>query len=204
MYTITYSTKRGKNDAQCHYPNLEFSAHEILSASGNFLSVVIKEFQLYLTQTGQKIPSYEECAYELLMLGTLWRIYENEASKSGKSPLNHEKFPLESFIKPVENFLNKAVFKKRNSYANSTSPELNLENLDKLLYRLETSTELKQLQIWREFLNTQEPENVADYLRNILIFADWFKKSSKILIGDSGHQEFLQHLRLMENDICNR
>lgn len=88
--------------------------------------------------------------------------------------------------------------------------ELSVENLDKLMKWLEATgefnPELKQFNIWKEFFTTQEPHEFSDYLRNILIFADWFKKSSKLVIKNytSSVEKFLYYLKLMEYEISSR
>lgn len=195
MFTITYSSKGCQNGFEDLYITVESLTDEVLNISRNFIKDIIEGFQVYHTIKDKEIHSHAEYFYELLMLGTLWRMYSNKMSKFGKKP----------------KLLSRMFFnnEKKDSHSNY-SPEYNLKNLDNLLQYLketdEFNKELKHLQIWKEFLSFQKPQKIEEHLRNIIIFADWFKTSSKILIGNytKNNKRFLYYLRLIGSEITSR
>jgi hypothetical protein len=220
MYTVTYSTNRGRNYSDNQFQMVNSLADEMIKASDDFLGGIITEYQNYLTHKQAPIKSYEEYAYELLFLGVLWRTYYSQASKSGKrmqsilNPLNlNKKRELSDYLKkPVENILSKYHFtdETREGYSDSDKSQYNLQNLIELLDELESTGQFKQdlmqLQNWMEFLNFQGPEKVVINLRNICIFADWFKSSSKLVIGDckSNPKRYFNNVKLIGFEISDR
>ncbi|MCE5213282.1 MAG: hypothetical protein LLF83_00990 [Methanobacterium sp.] len=190
MYTITYSSKRfGYDDLKI---TVNSFTDEVLDNSKNFIDEILEEFQIQNNTINAKNQS--EYIYELLMLGTLWRMYDNKA-------VSYEKTPPK--------FLSK-IFSPTNKKISPKKLEYNKKNLDKLFHWLESTgefkRELKHLKIWKEFLKFQKPQKLMEYLRKIIIFADWFKTSSKYIIGSysSNERNFLYYLRLMGSEISNR
>lgn len=222
MDTITYSLKGGQEGSKDHhdqnYEDLKTFTAEVLNVSRRFVGTIMGEFQEDIRQNSKiqnsevrnseiknEVDSYEKYAFELLMLGTLWRIHAGRACRSVE---NRQKIMtgLRLFA-----MLSKHSIQGKNSKNMSSYPlELNVENLDKLLKFLEATgefgEELKRFKVWREFLIVQEPEKISEYLRNILIFADWFKKCSKLRIANYSHSEkkFLNYLKLMGCEISGR
>ena len=196
MFTITYSSKRNCPDNLQRLDDLQINAgsftNEVIDISRNFIDDIIEEFQI---QRNTNNPlNQEKYIYELLLLGTLWRMYGAYPVSSGKKQ---------------NKFLSK-IFSPTNKKTTSKNLEYNQRNLDKLFIWLESTgefkKELKQLKIWIEFLKFQNPQKFKEYLRKIIIFADWFKSSSKYLIGSysSNERNFLYYLRLMGSEISNR
>jgi hypothetical protein len=190
MYTITYSSKKNSlNDLKITASSF---TNEIIDISGNFIEDIIEEFQIQ--KNHKDTLNQEKHIYELLLLGTLWRMY-------GDNPVSSDK--------KQNKFLTK-IFSSTNKKNISKNLDYNQKNLDKLFLYLESSgefkKELKQLEVWKEFLIFQKPPKFLEYLRKIIIFADWFKSSSKYLIGNysSSERNFLYYLRLVGSEISNR
>ena len=55
-----------------------------------------------------------------------------------------------------------------------------------------------------DFFATQNQKKVREHLRNMIIFADWFKKSIKTVTGNCTSKELLYYLRIMEIEVSNR
>ena len=195
MYTVTYSIKRF-NENNYELQIIESFADEVLKSSGNFIKELLEEYQSYLSQHGHKFQTSKKNVYEILLLGTLWRIYYN------KTPITNKKHSLSWKI--FKN-INRKGTDSRNEYSN-----YNQENLKKLFKYLETTNEFEpefnQLKYLKDFLKTLHPYKISKFLRDTIIFADWFKTSSKYTIGESttNGEKFLYYIRSMGIEIINR
>jgi hypothetical protein len=193
MHTITYSNKLGFNDYNYEHQIIESFADEVLRASGNFIKELLEEFQTYQNQQDLKFQTNTNNVYEMLLLGTLWRIYYN------KTPMINKKHTLSWRI--FKN-INRRGTDSRNEYSN-----YNLENLNKLFNYLESINEFKQefnqLKFLKKFFETLTQYKVSKFLRDAVIFADWFKTCSKFTIGEStaNREKFLYYIRLMGIEI---
>lgn len=197
MYTMTYPSIGSQEDLD--YPKLTVKSFsgDVLDTSEDFIKDLLEDFQLQCSQYGAEKYSLGEYVYGLLMLGTLWRIYYNKITPPTGKP---------------KKILSKLF---AHNQQKETSPpnvplKYNRQNLEKLFQWLESNgefkPELKQLLIWKEFLGKQKSHKLNEYLRSIIIFADWFKTSSKYLLGNYTRSEkrFLYYLRLMGSEISNR
>lgn len=193
MYTIIHPFKVGQ-EIDDQFRIMKKFTDEVLMASENFIMETIEEFQLYLLQKDLvKLQLTERYVYELLFLGTMWRIYHLNASR--KNPL----IDLFSIIDSS----------RKRGFSNSNLPEYTVENLNELLNRMERAGEFKQelnqFQMWKEFFQNQDPEKVHQHIRSIVIFADWFKSCSKLVMGESKPEErnLLYYVRLVGFEISN-
>jgi uncharacterized protein len=222
MEPITYSLKLNQKDSTKYYEDISTFTDDVLSVSESFLTPIIEKFQFHLEKRGEKVPPYEECAFELLMPGTLWRTYGGRASQLSDEPqrllanlanLRRKNESLKPYIDPLRGVMATIFLSGENE--NAYFPRLNIKSLDKLLKWLEATGEFKEesehLQIWKDFLSLEESQKVTEYLKDILIFADWFKKTSKVFIGDytSNVDKFLsdrhsEHLWQEDVIFCGR
>jgi len=195
MYTVTHSIGRGFNDSSYEHQIIKSFADEVLKSSGKFIKELLEEFQIYQNQQNLKFQSKTDNIYQILLLGTLWRIYYN------KSTTIRKKHSYWRIFQKSE----KRIDDSRNEYSN-----YNQENLNELFNYLESikefKQELNQLKILEKFLNNQLSHKVFKFLRDAIIFADWFKTSCKYTIGESNTNKIklLYYIRLMGIEINNR
>lgn len=190
MDKITYTFK---SEHSVYNKTIEAFTDDVLNISENFLSEIIKEFQTYQRSILDKdSSSYEANVLELLLLGTFWRLYgSNATSLNGKIQslmvnlieLKGNNKSFKPLVKPIHHLLSKLFLYRINE--NIDSLELNLDSLNKLFNWLYATGEfeyiLEKLESWKNFFRIQSTIKVSEYLRKILIFADWFKKCSKIV-----------------------
>ena len=188
MFTVTYSNRRGFQDYITEYQIIESFAGEILSASDKFIKEILEELSTYLDQRDVKIHS-NNLVYDLLFLGSLWRIYFYKNSITKKKS-----------VLPFKNFIN---IRKRDE-TDSTYSSQNLEMFFKWLeLTREFKQELTELNIIKEFFESQNPKKFDKYLRKTLIFVDWFNSSSRYAIGDYRHdlKIYMYNFRLIGAEI---
>lgn len=197
MEKLIYSLKGNQNDSSKYYEDVSRFTDKVLNESEYFLGHLIEEFKLYLEKNDLcPIQSSGEYVFELLMIGTFWRVYGAQFSKLSK---NSQKL-LENLasvrrkhelIQPGVDFLRGilmalVVVPDRGDASNY--PDLNLKNFNQLLKFLQAAgefgQEIKKLKIWMDFLGTKTPETVSKYLSNILVFAEWFETLSKTALGE--------------------
>lgn len=193
MYTVTYPFEVGQK-IHDQFSIIKTLTSEVLYASGDFIGETLEDFQLYLIKNRGELQSPPRYVYELLLLGCSWRIYYNTAS----TPENSLKGMFSR------------LFQKNDKKSKSYNPGYNMENLDVVFDWMESEGEfigeLDNLRMWREYFQSQDPENLTEHLRKTIIFADWFKTSNKLVIGNSGSKDerLLHYVRLMGFDISNR
>ncbi len=191
MFTVTYPFKVGTRiDNQ--FTIIKKLRGQVLEASDDFIEKTIEEFQLYLITNLVELHSPDRYVFDLLLLGCTWRSYfDNKTASISKNP--------RYTFKELLSRLNLKEEKK----TNNSPPEYNLKNLHQVFEWMEQEDEfqedLPEVRMWMEFLKTMGPEKVSEHLRNIIVFADWFKASSKLIIGEkeSKSERLLYYVRII-------
>jgi hypothetical protein len=193
MYTVTYPFEVGQ-EINDQYIIIKTLTSEVLDTSGDFIGETMEDFQLYLINNRGELQSPPRYVYELLLLGCSWRIYYNTASTPGNS--------LKGMFS--------RLFRKNDNKSKYYNPEYNMENLDEVFGWMESKGEfigeLVNLWMWKDYFQSQNPKDLTEHLRKTIIFADWFKTSSKLVIGDSASKDerLLHYVRMIGFDISNR
>lgn len=191
MYTVTYPLEVGQ-EVDLQLQITKELAGEVLNAYEAFVGETIDDFQMYLIQNLEELQSPTRCIYELLLLGCSWRYYYTALS------------PGNSFKELFCNlYPRKEKFRPRR-------PEYNLKNLVPVLDWMESAGEYigerQNLRIWREFYQNQDPEMLQQHLQKTLVFADWFKTSSKHVTGDREFEgeKLLKYVKLVGLEITGQ
>ena len=193
MESITYSLTGNNANSDKYYQDVESFTDEVLKVSESYLQEIIPEFVIFRQKNNQNVKNPEIC-FELLMLGTLWNIYikralhlcpETQKILKRLANIRLEEESLKPYLDPLRGIL-LTLFLLPEKEEDET-PELNIDNLDKLLKWLEATgeftQELKPLRICKDFLSTLEDRTLHDYLKKIIEFALWFSKNSKSVLG---------------------
>lgn len=189
MYTVTYLLKLGQKVDYKLSVTKEL-AGKVLNASDSFIGETIEDYQMYLVQNLEDLQSPHRYIYELLLLGCSWRHYYTNSS-----PGNSFK---ELFTKL---YRKEKLLPKRQEY--------NMKNLVPVLNWMETKGgyigKRENLRMWRKFYQNQKPHMLQRHLQRAVVFADWFKTSSKYLTGDRGFEgeKLLKYVKLIGLEITS-
>jgi Uncharacterized conserved protein len=223
MDIITYSLKKGQKESNEYYKDVKTFTDEVLIEAESMVGPLIQKFKSHLQEkTAEKIRTPEEYSFELLMLGTLYRIYGSRASRLDEKPQKimalladqrNKNKDMKSDIDHLRGILSTMFLLDGKEIFDF--PELNITQLDKLLKYLEAtgdfSQEVKRLRIWEKFFVTQNRLKVSEYLMDTLLFAEWFEERSEEMLGDYTpqvekflHEKHSEHLFKEDVIFCGR
>lgn len=182
LHTFTYPFRVGK-EIDNQLTIIKTLRGEVLNASEAFIGKTVEDLQMYLIKNLVELKSPKRYVYQLLLLGCSWRTYYETASTPGTSL--KERFGR---------FLNK------DEKARARPPGYTLKNLEEVLGWMESRDELRDengdLQMMKRFLQS-DPEAATEHIRNMVVFADWFKTSSRMITGEKDSERLLYYVRLM-------
>ena len=194
---VTYSLRNGRNHSTQYYQDIATFTDEFLVEADAQIHPIVRAFQTYRQRSHLEDSStFAEYAFAWLTLGTLWSIYGSEAvgtSKTLQISLSklvnlRRKTP---FLKSGIDFLRgliTSLFMRSEKRRSQTMTQPTMAHLDQLLQWMAATgdfqEEVKQLQLWREFLASQTPPDVENYLNTAVSLADWFQSHSLTALGD--------------------
>ncbi len=190
MYIITYSLKNNEINSNNYYKIVETFANEVISEAKELLNPIIKGYHSY-----NKTYSTEESILELLILGTLWRVYSSDAMGLEDIPKNilieiSKVRNLSGKLKPGVDFLKgvlSTLFLSPDLYDNMASINPKLVNFKKLIEWLkatgEFTYEVKKLGGWYGYLCTLAASRAEDIIASAITLAFWFEGSSEEILG---------------------
>jgi len=196
METITYSLLNGQDRSDQYYQDAATLADEVLAEAENRLSPLLEVFHEYTSHsTGKTDGTQFERIFELLTLGTLWRLYAGQVPKVKATQQRlflwltalREKGGL---TKAAADFLRSMLttlfLKPKQDHPGGTvSPTL--AEMEWLLNWLQATNdfdeEVRRLSVWHEFLSGQPTEGVKGYLKEIVEFCAWFERRSESVLG---------------------
>jgi hypothetical protein len=196
MNVITYSLRDGQRRSETYYRDIAAFSDEVLAEAEGRAGALVAAFQTYLRQTEWEAPrSRPEYAFELLSLGVLWRVYAGDALSLTRMPQRMLTSLVrwrrkENYLKPAVDFLRGVLgslflLPDKNPSAAPSVPDL--DQLERLLDWLAATgdfeQELKRLRIWRDFLASQPPQDLAESLAAITSLAAWFEVRSQAVLG---------------------
>jgi hypothetical protein len=192
MEVITYSLRDGQKNSETFYKEVAVFAEEVLAEAERRVGGVLEAFQAFVQETGREaLRSRSEYTFELLNLGTFWRVYAQDALALNRAPQRTLAFLARlrrrgGVLKPAADLLRGVLgnlFLSAHSRGLDSSPTLSLDHVDRLLDWLEAACdfrqELKRLRAWRDFLAEQEPESLAA----VMDLAAWFETRAEAVLG---------------------
>jgi uncharacterized protein len=190
MNTITYSLKKGQKESNEYYRDVKTFTDEVLIELEVFGSL-IQKFKSHLQkEASEKIRTTEDYSFEILMLGTLYRIYGSRASRLDEKPqklmagladFRNKNKEIKGYIDNLRGILSTLFLLDGEEIF--YFPEININQLNKLLKYLEAtgdfSQEVERLRIWEEFFATQNSQEVSEYLMDALSLQNGLKEEAK-------------------------
>lgn len=197
MYAVTYSL-RGINsiDSEQYYIDIDIFADEVVSEMDNLTGPIVNAYIAYSKRNQNfEISLKEEYALELLVLGTLWKIYSGDALGLNTIP-RHLLTGLARLreqggrLKPGVDFIRgimATIFLSPDLYDNMFILAPTLEQMEKLLNWLDATgefhREVKRLRRWHKYLKTLDAKKSSDIIATTITLAAWFEIRSEEVLG---------------------
>jgi len=193
---ITYTLRKGENNSDQFYKDLEVYTNQVLIHAESNAKCLVKDYQSYIKATAlEKVRSWEEYSFELLVMGVLWNTYSEAALNASIIPeniltklvyLRNHSVILKPFFDYIRGVLG-TLFLLTKKKSKSMSINLTLKNMNKLMLWLgatgEFKQELKRLINWLDFFSVLPYEKVVENLTIAIEFAEWFETSSENSLG---------------------
>ncbi|MFN7249464.1 MAG: DUF116 domain-containing protein [Anaerobacillus sp.] len=192
MNVITYSLMENSQvNSDQYYNNITIFTDEVLKEGRISLTPIVDSYHAHVNTSQHQ----DETILELLILGTLGRVYGKSALKLKK--IQHQLLSRVSEIrqkndrlKPGMNVLKgvmSTVFLSPSPHNDSTPPVQNLQQYNKLILWLEAtgefSNEVKRLRRWEGYLSTLPNKFTSEILKSVWTFANWFEERSAEVLG---------------------
>ncbi len=188
MDVVTYSLKGGEGTSDRYYRDV-MAFTDIVLGQARVMSPIVEQFQAYLREKGiEQVRSHDEYVFELLMLGTLWRAYADDAHDvssgwtgilSGLARLRQQGGVIKGAADAARGIL-ATLFLKPTDH--DWHPRATLEHLDRLLRWMEATgdyvQEVRRLHHWRDYWAGQPAKAVSSQIDIAIGFAAWFEGRS--------------------------
>jgi uncharacterized protein len=193
---ITYSLRDGQRCSCSYYRAVAEFTDEVVRQGEQFVGTWLDAFLGDVHNPGLEAPrTRAEYIFDLLTLGTLWRIYGRDALAFPKAAgrllekladLREKNARWKKLLDLLRGPLMRWLIPYQRS-PHSELPPLTLKNFDSLLNWLSANgrfaQEVKRLQTWREFFARQVDDALPPDLSPLLAFARWFEKRSKAVLA---------------------
>jgi len=196
MNVITYSLRAGQARSDQYYRDVATFTDQLLAEAQGRIQSLVEAFQPYLYASNREVcRSYAQCAFELLTLGVLWRVYAGDALDLAEAPRRVMTSLARlrqrgGVLKPGVDLLRGALetlFLLPDSRRPAGAPTPTLDHLDRLLNWLEATgnfeQESKRLRVWQAFLVNRPPEESSNALATAVGLAAWFETRSEAALG---------------------
>ncbi len=193
MDVVTYSLKDDEPTSDQYYGEVATFTDEVLVKTKDMAPIVVA-YQAWLKETGREaVRSEDEYAFELLMLGTLWRTYADDAHDVSSGWTGIMSFL--SRLRQQGGLIKSAADSLRGVLATiflspadrDWHPKATLEHLDLLLRWMDATgdyvQEEKRMRGWRDYWAGQSAKAVAADIDVAIGFAAWFEGSSLKALG---------------------
>jgi hypothetical protein len=190
MDVITYNLRGDQPNSDQYYRDVARFTDEVLKEADELVGPLVTEYRSFMAGTAR---SGEEHMLELLILGTLWHLYSDDALELGVLPravlAKLADWRQEGgVLKPSIDFLRGVLgtlFLEPEDHPMASC--FCVEYLDRLLGWLEATGEYRQevrhLEPWREFLAQHAETAVADHLVTAVALAIWFEGRAEKELG---------------------
>lgn len=196
MYVITYSLRDDEQTSNNYYSAAALFTDEVLIEARKLLHEKVGSYISCLKRKNERIiPSEEEGYLELLILGTLWKIYSGDSMKLGEtsagiltalSKMRQEFVKIKHGVDAVKGILSTMLLAP-DLYDNMLVANPDSNSFDRLLVWLaatgEFKQEVKRLKKWREYLAALPHNTAVDVLESVLTLAVWFEIKSMEALG---------------------
>ncbi len=200
MEPITYSLRAGQMFSDAYYQEISAFTSEVLTQVESCLLPTIQSFRDAIEASGGEPPrTVHEYAFELLVLGVLWRRYAPAAAGVPPLPqhalrrmaaLRKQHPTIKPVVDPLRGILARLflVAPHRNHSVPTTSLTVpNLETLEQLLDWLAASGDFQQevlrLRAWHGFLAQHGTQDAGTMLAACIQLGDWFATRSNEVLG---------------------
>lgn len=193
MDVVTYSLRDGGGDSGQYYRDVATFTDEVL-ARGADLYPVVDAFMSYVEEHGlENARSRDEYLFELLLLGTLWRQYGDDAHNLPSLP--RKALVALSDMRKYGGSVKQAVdiargllmtaFLSPKDHARYPGPTPDHFNklLDWMAATGDFQQEVKRLQAWKGFWQGCEPDSVCGDIQKAIDYATWFEEASVRALG---------------------
>lgn len=195
MYTITYSLIENNGESEAFYQKLSAFTDEVLAEMKSLAGSIVDGYISFRKNHGTaRLRSREEVCFELLVLGTLWKVYSGDSNEleevpkqllTGLSKLRSQGCTLKPGVDFIRGILS-TMFLSPDLYDHLYVLDVSMEHLDKLLDWLEATGEFRQevarLRVWEQYLKTLPDAEAQDILATSITLAAWFEgRSAEVL-----------------------
>jgi hypothetical protein len=193
MDVVTYSLKNGHDTSEQYYRDVAAFSDRVVEGA-SVLYPIVERYQAYLKDGAFKqARSRDEYAFELLMLGTLWRNYADDAQDvsggwTGFLSLLARLRQRSNIIKPLADAMRgvlATIFLSPQDH--DWHPRATLEHLDRLLKWMDATgdyvQEARRLRSWRNFWAERPSKSMAADIDLAIGFAAWFEGRSLEALG---------------------
>lgn len=193
---ITYSLRDGKKNSSQYYREIAAFTDEVLGKIEAEAGKILAGYRMYIQSGGNEdARSPAEYGFELLTLGVLWQVYGGASIQLEEIPrrilvgLVHLR-RRSGFLKPIADDLRGLLGARYLTTKMSQQdgvPQLNLENLGRLLKWLDAAgdfkEEVKRIHLWRSFLAELGEDEFRSALALALSLVVWFEERALQALG---------------------
>lgn len=193
---ITYSLRGDEKRSDRYYREIATFTDDVLAELRSQVAPIVEKFQTFLQENQLEVlRTFDEYAFEFLMLGVFGRVYMPAAQRLARQPqrvlANLGLWRKQSdFFKPAVDFLRGilgTIFLSNGNRQFTTKPMLNLENLNRLLGWLAAAgdfpEELQRLQSWAAFFEVSPSLEAETALKMAISLGSWFEDRSEVILG---------------------
>lgn len=196
MYTITYSLIENNGESDAFYRELSAFTDEVLAEMKSLTGSIVDGYISFRKNHGTaRLCSREEDGFELLVLGTLWKVYSGDSNEleevpkqllTGLSKLRSQGCTLKLGVDFIRGILS-TMFLSPDLYDHLYVLDVSMKHLDKLLDWLEATGEfcheVARMREWEKYLMTLPDSSAQDILATSITLAAWFEGRSAEVLG---------------------
>ncbi|HTY36643.1 MAG TPA: DUF116 domain-containing protein [Bacteroidota bacterium] len=193
---ITYSLEADGIPASSYYRDISDFTDVVLEEARDTLEPTARALRSYIQTYQLEEPrSLEEYVFELLDLGTLWRVYSPRALSVRIAPYRilstlAEWRKKHQNIKPAIDVLRGfliSFFLLPSTRTDIINRSPTIHDLERLIAWLEATGDLREDAIrfirWQAYLSLQPPKRVREVLCEAIRFSEWFESASLGTLG---------------------
>jgi uncharacterized protein len=195
MKTITYNLKPEQKTSTEFYTALGTFTDEVNNQCDLMLNATLTEYREFIDRNNiEKLRTKEEYAFELLLMGTLWNIYQDNAMRtppvinklmSRLYNLRRSHKAIKPQIDVIRGWLATLLLFRKAKVTRRKS--LTQQRLSKLLAWLEATGEFKEeiirLNSWMLYFRECKHSTVQHLFLQVQYLADWFYGKSAAALG---------------------
>lgn len=193
---ITYSLKAVQNRSDQYYPDIAAFSDEVLAEIRNQAAPFVENYQAFICKNQlEDLRSFDEYAYELLMLGVFWRVHLPAAMDlpklSQRTLASFGRWRRQSAIlKPLIDFLRGilgTLFLTQNNHSPMDVSAATRKNLTQLLEWIAAAgdfpEELERLENWDLYFESLPSLEAEQFLKVAIRLGSWFEARSEAVLG---------------------